>query len=176
MKKTIFTFLSVFAIITSPFCQTKEYDLIDQIKNSDSSTTLVYLNATWCHPCMQKLGGIVSNFGNRPSIKLIVLFDRSGFEKYKSRLFELHDSSYFRLLPKKYYVYSKGKSFIQVYSQEKTFNRFLQDYNKQLSVNMSINELWFGHAVIIKKKTAYITKNLEENKLIAEIESKITEE
>ena len=98
MKKTIFTFLSVFAIITSPFCQTKEYDLIDQIKNSDSSTTLVYLNATWCHPCMQKLGGIVSNFGNRPSIKLIVLFDRSGFEKYKSRLFELHDSSYFRFL------------------------------------------------------------------------------
>ena len=41
---------------------------------------------------------------------------------------------------------------------------------------MSINELWFGHAVIIKKKTAYITKNLEEDKLIAEIESKITEE
>ena len=83
MKPSFLTFLFVFTVIVKPFCQVKEYDLIAQIKNADSAITLVYLNATWCHPCMEKIESIVSNFGNTPSIKFIVLFDRFGFENYK---------------------------------------------------------------------------------------------
>ena len=163
----------MFTVIVKPFCQVKEYDLIAQIKNADSAITLVYLNATWCHPCMEKLESIVSNFGNTPSIKFIVLFDRFGFENYKSRLFKHYDSSYFRLFPRKYYANPKGIISISVNGQKKMFKRFLDNYNQQLSNSITLNELWFGHAVILKNKTIYITKNLEKDKIISEIESEI---
>src|SRR5436190_7565965 len=60
-------------------CQLSEYNLIREIGSREGEPKIIYLTATWCKPCMDKLKLLMENFGKKEQFDFIVLFDRNGF-------------------------------------------------------------------------------------------------
>lgn len=153
--------------------QDNQFDLVQEIKKNDSSITLAYLSAAWCHPCMEKLPIIVNSF-KEENINLILLFDRTNFKKIQNRLFDLYDSTLFKFIPDKYRE-TPARKFISVYNPGKVmFKNLLSDMNQNFNTSLTIDDFWFGQAIIFCNGKFYITKDMSKNGIIDDIKKHLS--
>ncbi len=173
MKAFIFL-LFVFTSISAN-AQLHQYDVMKEIGATGDKAKLVYMNAVWCKPCMDKLPSVIQNFGNREDIELIILMDQIGMsDKIYAKLKTVYDTSFMRLIPDKYYISSGGMIKIQINGSNKVIKNLFSDYNNLYTPALkSWKDLWFGHAIIASEKGIYITKEFDGEKLIPEIKKQI---
>jgi thiol-disulfide isomerase/thioredoxin len=157
-----------FSIISNS--QVRTYDILD--RNAVGKQQVIYFTGLWCAPCMAKLKPVMDSFSKRKDIEFIVLFDRYGIsEQSLSRLSAKFDTSYFRILPARYYPADKAKPFlnIKVNPSNRAIKALVADYNKQYHTSYTTDTIWVGVAFLGKKEGYYITKEHETSKLISEI-------
>ena len=171
-KFSLINFFILLSVLDS-FGQAKEFDLLSIKNTGEEKPQLIYLTATWCKPCMDKLGPITSKYQNDTSIKFIVLFDRYGYKRIESKIANLYDTSFFYLMPKKYYTEDSKEIVIKVNPSKKALKNFIADYNSIFNTSFADKRLWLGNAIIIRNNKSYITKNFEKEKLLSEIDSQI---
>ena len=168
MKKILFLILLYPSLANGQF---KEFDLVNEMKVSQSKPQIVYLTATWCKPCMDKLPAVIDSFANQNDKELVLLFDRHGMsEKIANNLKNLYDSSLIKLFPERYYP--KPKSGIKISPSRKVINALIADFNTAFNTNHSIDTFWFGNAVIKTGNNLFVTNKSGKEELIKEIRQK----
>lgn len=151
--------------------QTNDFDLIETVK-TDSGSKIVYLTAVWCKPCMDKLDTIIRSFGGDKTPQLIVLFDRYGYQQVYDKLTKLYDTSFFRIMPGRYYdLQSKGILNIKFNPGKKIMKRFNAEVGDYLSKNLTLDDLWFGQAIYLRDKKLVILKEMDKDNLVRELKS-----
>ncbi len=163
----VFTAISLMAM-----SQLKTYDLVKMSENNDGKSKVIYLTGLWCKPCMSKLKPLMDTFSKQKDIDFFILFDRYGInEESLIKLYQNFDTSYFGLLPEKYYPVEKhhGLITIKTNASNKAINSLISDYNFAHHTTFTRDDIWVGVAFIKKRNANYITKEVEIKKLIAEI-------
>jgi hypothetical protein len=133
---------------------------------------VIYFTGLWCAPCMNKLKPLMDTFTKRNDIEFLVVFDRYGMtNKTINKLAQNFDTSFFGLLPEKYYPVekSRGTVTLRVNDSRKTIKAFVSDYNIAHKTNLTTDDIWVGVSFLQKRNTSYITKEPELIKLIEEI-------
>jgi len=170
IKRSCLILFSLVLVISGK-TQTNDFELIESVK-TDSGSKIVYLTAVWCKPCMEKLDTIIKSFGGDKTPQLIVLFDRYGYHQVYDKLKKLYDTSFFRILPGRYYdLQSKGLLNIKVNPGKKIMKRFNAEVGHYLSKNLTLDDLWFGQAIYVREKKLIILKDMEKEKLVRELKS-----
>ena len=176
-KHLLFIQLSILFSFGVKCQQLKTYDIVSESAKGEGKPKVIYFTGLWCMPCMSKLKPLMDTFTKQKDIEFVVVFDRNGMtEKTINKLAQNFDTSYFRLLPEKYYPIekSRGSVTLKANAPNKTINALVTDYNIAYRTNLTTDDIWVGVAFLQKEKTIYITKEPELNKLIEEINSFLT--
>ena len=168
------SFLFVFILLASiANTQTNDFELIETVKK-DTGSKIVYLTAVWCKPCMEKLDTVIKSFGSNKSQQLILLFDRYGYQQVYPKLQKLYDTTFFRLMPRRYYdLGSKGIINVKINPGKKIIKIFNAEISDYLSQKITIDDLWFGQAIYIRNKKLIILKETGKEKMIEELKAAI---
>jgi len=151
--------------------QLPEFD-IATTKN-DTSNYIIYLTALWCKPCMDKLPTIIDSFSKIPNYKFVVWFERKYLdtendiikkvrEKYSSTL-------YYYIFPIKHYP--KKYKLIEINPQNKVLKNIMAELNTLGGLQLTLNDISWGHLILIKKSKYYVAKNKSTDAQIAEIKA-----
>ena len=153
--------------------QLKTYDIVRLTKNPEGKTKLIYFTGLWCKPCMSKLKPLMDTFSKRNYIDFMVLFDRYGMTaKSVNMLSQTYDTSYFGLLPEKYYPVEKSHGLVtlKLNAPKKSISAFVSDYNNAHNATFTTDDIWVGVTFVQKRNSIYITKEYEIEKIINEID------
>ena len=173
-KPTLLILFSISLSFSGKSQLLKTYDIVSQSKITHEKPRVIYFTGLWCKPCMSKLKPLMDTFTKQKDIEFFVVFDRYGMtEKMINKLSESYDTSYFGLLPEKYYPAEKSRGLItlKVNAPRKTINTFVSDYNDAHNTTFTTDDIWVGVALVQKGNSIYITKESELDKLILEINS-----
>ena len=114
----------------------------------------------------------MDSFSHRKDIDFLVLFYRYGItEKTIGILSQKYDTSYFGLLPEKYYPVRSpaGSAAIKVSTSRESIKALISDYNRAHQTKFTTGDIWVGVAFLKKGNSSYITKEPEVDELIKEI-------
>ena len=175
MKRIIIFFLSLI-VFQSAIAQLKEYNVVESIPNKlNTKTTIIYICATWCSPCMAKLKPIIDSFGNNTNYDLVILFDRDGYTKKNNEKLKIKFDvqRFFRFIPNKYYP--QKEPFITVNPVRKVIKKFTKDFNAYFNTNFKpLDDISIGHAIVFKNDQVYVTKAIDKTKTIEEIKTQLS--
>jgi hypothetical protein len=165
----------LFFILFLPFIgktQFRQYNVVEEVKDYHGRSKVVYLTALWCSPCMEKLQPVIDSFGNKENTELIVVFDFYGMSPAMyQKLATKFDTSFFRVLPFKYYPPAKP-ALIRINPSNKVFKAFYADFNKVHGTNYNMDSLWVGMAIVRNVNGIEIAKGDVVSALLADIKLK----
>jgi thiol-disulfide isomerase/thioredoxin len=128
-------------------------------KNIDSllvkdKINLIYFNASWCLPCVQKLDTLIKLYPKiSDKANLIVLYDRWGFNEQKAKgKYSFFENKPFYLMAKQYYAPKKGMIRVQVNGQYKAFKNLAKDLAAHYNFEFPKKTLLFGDILLVKNK------------------------
>ena len=154
--------------------QVRELNIVDLLKTkNDSSISVFYLTAHWCHPCMEKLPEVQKLKMKYPQVKFYFIFDSfHDTKKYVAKIYEIIDSDDYYVFPKKYYPPKKTRLInVRVGSSWNMINKFRDDIEENKLFAFNRDDIWFGHAIIKAHGKIYLTINDEQQKFIEELEN-----
>lgn len=158
--------------------QVRELNVVDLLKNkNDSSISVFYLTAHWCHPCMEKLPEVQKLKMKYPQVKFYFIFDNFyDTKKYVAKIYEIIDPSDFYVFPKKYYPPQKTRLInVKTGSSWNMVSKFRDDIEENKLFKFNRDDIWFGHAIIKAHGKIYLTINVEQQKFIEELENYLTQ-
>jgi thiol-disulfide isomerase/thioredoxin len=168
--------LLVLMIFTLPLisnAQFRQYNVVDELKQYEGRPEIIYLTALWCHPCMVKLMPVLDSFKSNNEVRLTILFDYYGMSaSMYQKLAAKFDTSFFRVMPTKYYA-SEKRSIIQVNPSNRVFKAFYKDLNAVHGTSFDMKTLWVGMAIIRTSRGIEVAKGDTAEELLADIKLKI---
>jgi|GEM_PF-2988062 len=145
--------------------QLPEFDLVQE-RNISGKSRVIYVNALWCKPCMDKFPAIADSFSKRPDIEFIVWWDRSHYsDKLHERLAQRYDTTAFRFMPQRYYGSS---GFISVNPTKKVMKALRKELNEKWQASFSDDDIWIGKLYIQTQAGMSITKTYKSETMVAE--------
>ena len=154
---------------TSAHAQWQAMDVVSELDSTQQPSPVIYLTASWCKPCMEKLSTIIDSFGHNPQRPLFVVFDRDGLSTATCmRLATQYDTSYFRSMPAMYSAHNK-RSIIEINTASGAFRNLMEDINHTWGTRFGKNDIWIGKALLLRQNKVYATRNDEKMALVKEL-------
>lgn len=146
MIKILVSTILIF-VYSSSSAQEFNIDSIYTKNYKSDKTVYVYMTATWCLPCLDKMPLLDAYFEKKQFDKIMYLFDSEIFDKKKlARIFPFIDfKDKMMLMPKKYY----SRAVIQINGHNKMFENFIAGTKRFKPEVMSIDSFHLSSILAI---------------------------